>query len=457
MYNRGQVMHNRENKQTILNIKQMTTITDGKFYYAAKLFTTEAVAKRLAKNPLRTELPQTLTVEDFNKANDYYGVSRLALVSHVIQAGYTYANKEWSLEVSVPTSNNEFVVDDLEDIEDARDAVIDDLEGMEAEVEPEQFVMEYVIESELKQLKKANKKLIEYATNLKQIADTSSHLKAPKFVKHKEKPAGTNRKSSAILQLSDLHFGSIIPEEAGISIGYNPELAVDLMHSVVNGCGSFIDEKNYSLPVEELVISLNGDIMEILNHGQNQLEITEQIILAQDILFTSLSALSKLAPKTRVYVTSGNHDRLESLKRVPTDNRFVRSYMNLIANNLAKYLPNIEFYTSPSYHCWFNVQSMRVVQFHGDSIKGGAGVGGITPSLMRYAYRLNQKQQFDLALMGHFHSSQLIDGRIAVNGCLSGDTAFTNYLALKSDRCQNLLFVDNIYGLNQFNRIWLPS
>jgi hypothetical protein len=440
-------MHNRENKQTILNTKQMTTITDGTFYYASKLFTTEAIAKRIAKNPLSTTLPAKLNTDDFRNARAQYGVSRLALVSHVIEAGYTYANKEWSLEGSVPESNDEFVVDELEDIEDFE----------EDEVDPEQIIVEYGVTSELKQLKKAHKKLIEYTANLKQIADTSNHLRAPAFVKHKKQQVGSTRKSSAILQLSDLHFGSIIPEEEGISIGYNPELAVDLMHSVVSGCESFIDEKNYSLPVEELVISLNGDIMEILNHGQDQLEITEQIILAQDILYTSLSELSKLTPKTRVYVTSGNHDRLESLKRVPTDNRFVRSYMNLIANNLAKYLPNIEFYTSPSYHCWFNVQSMRVVQFHGDSIKGGAGVGGITPSLMRYAYRLNQKQQFDLALMGHFHSSQLIDGRIAVNGCLSGDTAFTNYLALKSDRCQNLLFVDNIYGLNQFNRIWLPS
>jgi hypothetical protein len=122
---------------------------------------------------------------------------------------------------------------------------------------------------------------------------------------------------------------------------------------------------------------------------------------------------------------------------------------------LSKHLPTINFQSTPLYHVFFNVQGLRVVQFHGDSVKGGAGVGGFAPSLMRYIYRLNQKQQFDLALIGHFHSSQLVNGNIAVNGCLPGDTAFTDYLALKSDTCQNLLFVDNVYGLNQFNRIWL--
>jgi hypothetical protein len=317
---------------------------DGTYKYSSKLFTGEFQLNRLGKLKKDIDLPLNLYKYDFDNCKAVYGLSRLQLISLIIDRGYSrvFDSNDSSLWSKKETSDNqtdeEFNLalgSDIE-IEQALDSVseavkelentVDDTlsfddttleldELPEPEYDPEEDIKVHDLELSQRDLKSQYNKLKKYTAHLKKIVEIGEAVSQPTFIPNRVSASADKRKVSAILQLSDLHIGSIIAKDyVNGNPGFNLEVASERMAKVAHGVQSFIDEKRHSLAVEELVVSLNGDLMEILPHGQDQLEIVEQIIATQDILYTTLKTLSDYIP-TRVIVSSGNHDRLESAKR----------------------------------------------------------------------------------------------------------------------------------------------
>jgi hypothetical protein len=85
---------------------------------------------------------------------------------------------------------------------------------------------------------------------------------------------------------------------------------------------------------------------------------------------------------------------------------------------------NVLFDISASADMRFDIYGTRYLFTHGDQIKGGAGVGGIWPSMMKTDARKRKRHQlvgggYDYLMCGHFHRYGTVEG-IIVNGSLKG-------------------------------------
>jgi len=86
--------------------------------------------------------------------------------------------------------------------------------------------------------------------------------------------------------------------------------------------------------------------------------------------------------------------------------------------------PRVTFDVSEAADCLVPSYQHTVMLTHGDQARGGGGIGGIWPPIMRLDARKRQRQAafampYDLLIMGHWH--QLVFGpSFVVNGSLKG-------------------------------------
>jgi len=303
-----------------------------------------------------------------------------------------------------------------------------------------------------KQYKKSLDRIAEYENTISVLTKTASHK--PRKVITNSNNSDKSHTASAILHLSDLHIGSIIDGAYVNGRGYNPKMSAEFLEKITEGVKVFIKERTSSVPVDDLIINLGGDLVEIIDHGQQQLEVTEQVLLAQDLIYGVFKSLLELGIPIRSYVVSGNHDRLTKYHRVPTTKRTIRSFDWIIAQNLKRLLPEVDFTINESYVVTFDVKGNIFIMHHGDVVKGGSGIAGFFPSMAKWHYRRQQMQPFDYALVGHFHQSAFLQGKIIMNGALPGASGYTDNLAIDArKRGQNLIFVDSVYGVNAIHQL----
>ncbi len=86
----------------------------------------------------------------------------------------------------------------------------------------------------------------------------------------------------------------------------------------------------------------------------------------------------------------------------------------------------IEFQISDSYFNYLDVYGRTLRFHHGDAIKYGGGVGGLTIPLIKAIHRANQSRRADADFVGHFHQLMPFSRshRFVVNGSLIGYNAY---------------------------------
>ena len=86
--------------------------------------------------------------------------------------------------------------------------------------------------------------------------------------------------------------------------------------------------------------------------------------------------------------------------------------------------------------------------FHGDSIKYGGGIGGLTVPLIKAIQRYDQQQQADYNFMGHFHQLWQATRNCIVNGSGIGFSPYAQRIgASPEEPMQSFSLIDKKYGL----------
>jgi len=108
----------------------------------------------------------------------------------------------------------------------------------------------------------------------------------------------------------------------------------------------------------------------------------------------------------------------------------------------------------------YNTTAMMLA---GASIAGGNGVIGAIGPIVRGEKKVRETSsmvgdEYDTAIMGHWHQSIILDGLI-VNSTLKGYDEFSrNIMRVKPELPnQTLLFVHPKYGIIDIRRVWLES
>ena len=237
------------------------------------------------------------------------------------------------------------------------------------------------------------------------------------------------KKSSGVVCtiLSDTHFDEVVrPEEIGYRNEYNRKIAVDRLKTyfqkIILLTKDYITGVNY----EGCVLFLGGDIFSGDIHEELS-ETNEDTMLASVIFWTEqitagINLLAEHFDYVHIPCVVGNHGRRTRKPRHKL--RAKDNFDWFLSKTLEQRFigsKKVTFDVAAGADLMVDVQDTTYLLTHGDQAKGGGGIGGIWPPLMRMVARKRQNTDFDYMVLGHFH--QLImapSSGFLLNGSLKG-------------------------------------
>lgn len=221
---------------------------------------------------------------------------------------------------------------------------------------------------------------------------------------------------TAVLHLSDLHYGEVV--QFGNTI-YDCAIAEARFSSIISQFCNIV--KNY----KKAVVFINGDIVNGSIHDEfkstNEFVVTDCVIRLNKIISESLILIREYMPKDgslSVVFTVGNHGRT-----IPGG----VYYKNKVKENwdyvLGKFVEqsllttdiDVEVCATPS--ILYNIEDLRFAVTHGDCFKS---LNNIRMGVAKFQeMNMSTIGSFDHLLIGHFHSTQIMNGlggKIFVNG-----------------------------------------
>ena len=237
------------------------------------------------------------------------------------------------------------------------------------------------------------------------------------------------RKSSGVVCtiLSDTHFDEVVrPEEINFRNEYNREIAVKRLKTYFQKVILLTKEYITGINYEGCVLFLGGDIFSGDIHEELS-ETNEDTMLASVIFWTEqitagINLLAEHFNYVHVPCVVGNHGRRT---RKPRHKLLVKDNFDWFLSKTLeqRFIGNnkVTFDVAAGADLMVEVQDTTYLLTHGDQAKGGGGIGGIWPPLMRMVAKKRNNVDFDYMVLGHFH--QLImapSSGFLLNGSLKG-------------------------------------
>jgi len=237
------------------------------------------------------------------------------------------------------------------------------------------------------------------------------------------------KKSSGVVCtiLSDTHFDEVVrPEEINFKNEYNREIAVERLKTYFQKVILLTKEYITGINYEGCVLFLGGDIFSGDIHEELS-ETNEDTMLASVIFWTEqitagINLLAEHFNYVHVPCVVGNHGRRT---RKPRHKLRVKDNFDWFLSKTLeqRFIGNnkVTFDVAAGADLMVDVQDTTYLLTHGDQAKGGGGIGGIWPPLMRMVAKKRNNADFDYMVLGHFH--QLImapSSGFLLNGSLKG-------------------------------------
>jgi hypothetical protein len=249
-----------------------------------------------------------------------------------------------------------------------------------------------------------------------------------------------------LLLCSDWHCGAIVDPATVCGLNqYDVEIFHERAAALFRNTLRVVRMLRSTTEVSKCVIWLGGDLIDNWLHpDQVETQIlspTQQLIECERAIVAGLDHLLEHGDFERIIVpcSFGNHGRTTDKMRA--GNAAATSYEWLMYKSLARHYKHedrLDFDISDGNIHYVNVLGHRLRFHHGDAIRYGGGVGGITIPLQKWIYRQDQGIKADHTFMGHFH--QLTMGQNwSVNGSLIGATPYGMKLGFAPERPQQLL------------------
>lgn len=256
----------------------------------------------------------------------------------------------------------------------------------------------------------------------------------PKKSKDKKKLGCTKE-----LLLSDIHFGKLTDK-------FNLEILKSRLEEVVHATIGEIERDSKDYNMDEIIVAILGDIIE--NYSMHVLESAKgcefgnakQIYEALINIFKIvILPLNQLGIPMRVVCVTGNHDR-DGVNRTyhnPGEENFTHIIYNTIRDfcEIAN-LKNIKFIIPKEPWAVVEIYGNKVLYEHYDNSKN-ADRKGLENLMTKRANQLNMI--IDYMRGGHFHEpTSFRNGRIMINGCLTGNDSFASVLGFNAEASQTL-------------------
>ena len=164
---------------------------------------------------------------------------------------------------------------------------------------------------------------------------------------------------------------------------------------------------------------------------------------ALGLLASGIEFLLKEGPyQLEIDCVPGNHGRMTKKPRIQnaTETSLETFMFHALASRFESN-PRVRFNVASSkmlYRRFFERFTMRLI--HGDDVKFGGGVGGITIPIRKKLAGWDKAIKADLTVMGHFH--QMLDGGdFLVNGSLIGYNEFAQAIGASPEEARQQFFL----------------
>ena len=245
--------------------------------------------------------------------------------------------------------------------------------------------------------------------------------------------AGSNR-GCPITIWSDWHYGEVVKraQVGGVNEFNNriaKERAKKLVTTTIDLAHNHMGNAKASYP--GVVICLGGDMLGGDIHDElsktNDRTTQQSIEDLIDMMAAGIETMATHFGRAFVPCVVGNHGR--STKRMQAKDRVYTSHEWNAYCGVARYFKrskNVQFLISESADCHFSVYGHRYMLTHGDSlgVKGGDGIIGALGPILRGTLKTHRSesqinQEFDTAIIGHWHQALWLPG-VIVNNALKG-------------------------------------
>jgi len=253
----------------------------------------------------------------------------------------------------------------------------------------------------------------------------------PKWMLRKKPKTG---EAVVVAMLSDCHFDEIVRAEdvAGVN-AYDRTVATERLKCWAHRLAE-LPKVGPTADVKGVVVLWGGDMMTgpiDVAHLQDAADtMFGSLLYWSEQLAASLLLLADAYDAVHVPVVVGNHGRMTLKKR-----SHLKARDNLdwhLAHLVARLTADdarITWSIDEASDAEFEVFGRRYLLTHGDQARGGGGIGGVWPPIMRLTARKQQRQAglgrpFEHLFLGHWH--QLTMGpQFTVNGSVVGYSAFS--------------------------------
>jgi hypothetical protein len=314
------------------------------------------------------------------------------------------------------------------------------LEGAKFSTEEPFKITEQIVlrreNAEIKSLKKQLEEAVKDYEQLSDLYDIALALKTQDISKIKSPEVKPNNsiknEATAIVQLSDTHFGKIIlPATVNGLNEHNPDIAKKRMDKLAENLLSLVNKERAEVKIENLVLGLGGDFMEnSMLHDHSQMATAfsqmEELLFSRELLHKFIKTIAENGKFKKIILpcVRGNHSRTTKKMNSTIDYRtnFEALLYNLLKQDFSDSL--FEWYAPDSDICEFQVFNKRIRSLHGWQVKSGGGIGGLTIPLNKYILRMDQISKCDYNLMHHYHSLSYPTANCTLNGSLCGYDTF---------------------------------
>ena len=253
---------------------------------------------------------------------------------------------------------------------------------------------------------------------------------------------------SAVLVLSDLHFGKKTKT-------YNMAIAQQRFIKLIDNTLAILSERSKISPIKELHLFWTGDIVDgeqiYATHGSHiDDHVVNQIFKSLEIVAPQITRFVEAGYVVHNHFVRGNHGRVSKFHHEVTNWDYI---YGLTLELMLKNVPNMTFNVTSNWNQVVNVRGKRILQWHGHQIKMTMNLPwySLTTRISRWA-TCDELEDFDISVSGHFHSSSVInwnEKKVFTNGTMvSGDQFALEFIGLASTECQHL------FGVNENGVTW---
>lgn len=280
-----------------------------------------------------------------------------------------------------------------------------------------------------------------YKEALRQIEETETRfenllaIKEPiSPVKIEADPSNDKGEAVAIVQASDWHVEeSVEPATVNWLNKYNLDIAKRRAENYFRNTLKLVRKERQDVTIDTLVLHLAGDTISNYLHPEleesNNLSPIEAIRFVKELFVGGLRLWRDDGgfKKIQVVTSYGNHGRLTHKPRFSTghkNNLEWLAYHDL--STIFQDDPVIQFQVEDGYFNYLQVYDKLLRFHHGDAIKYGGGIGGLSIPLTKAVHRANQQRKADADFIGHFHQLMPYSrvNKFIVNGSLIGFNAY---------------------------------